>query len=92
MFLFGILTVRGHSSVINYKSKWFIPKSTKEYSFDEFTRDVEKMTEEDIIKNMTAELYKLNDINRQKMKTLKWTLISFSSLLITIAIIAFIFC
>lgn len=91
VFLFGILTVRGHSSVINYKSKWFLPKSTKEYSFDEFWNDVHMMTDEDVIKNMTAELYKLNDINRQKMKTLKWTLISFSSLLITITVIAFIF-
>jgi hypothetical protein len=91
VFLFGILTVRGHSSVINYKSKWFLPKSTKEYSFDEFWNDVHAMTDDDIIKNMTAELYKLNDINRQKMKTLKWTLLSFSSVLITMASIGAIF-
>jgi hypothetical protein len=43
---------------------------------------------DDIIKNMAAELYKLNDINRQKMKTMKWTLYSFSTLLIAIAVIA----
>ena len=91
VFLFGLLTVRAHSSVINYKSKWFLPKSTKEYSFDEFSKDVQKMSDEDIIKNMAAELYKLNDINRQKMKTLKWTLVSFSSVLVTIATIGVLF-
>ena len=88
VFLFGILTIRGHSCIINYKSKWFLSKSTKEYSFDMFSKDVNNMTDEDIIENMSAELYKLNDINRQKMKTMKWTLCSFSLLLVAIAVIS----
>ncbi len=91
VFLFGILTIRSHSCKINYKSKWFFSKSTKEYSFDEFSKDINKMSDEDIIKNMSAELYKLNYINRQKMKTMKWTLQSFSLLLVAIAIIALLF-
>lgn len=91
VFLFGILTIRGHSCIISYKSKWFLLKSTKEYSFDEFSRDIQKMTDDDIIKNMAAELYKLNDINRRKMETMKWTLYSFSVLLISIAVLAFLF-
>lgn len=85
VFVFGILTIRAHSSNINYKSKWFLIKSTKEYSFDEFAKDVNKMSDEDILKNMSAELYKLNDINRQKMRTMTWTLRSFSLLLVAIA-------
>ncbi len=36
VFVFGILTIRGHSSNIGYKSKWFLPQSTKEYSFDAY--------------------------------------------------------
>ena len=91
VFLFGILTIRSHSCVINYKSKWFLPKTTKQYSFDEFSKDIQKMSDDDIIKNMAAELYKLNDINRQKTKTMKWTLYSFSTLLIAIAVIAVLF-
>ena len=91
VFLFGNLTIQSHRCKINYKSKWFLSMSTKEYSFDEFSKDVNKMTDEDIIKNMSAELYKLNDINRQKMKTMKWTLHSFSLFLIAIAIIAILF-
>lgn len=87
VFVFGILSVRAHSSIINYKSKWFLPQSTKEYSFDEFSKDVKKMSDDDIIENMSAELYKLNDINRQKNKTFKWAIYSFSSLLITLFII-----
>lgn len=90
-FLFGILTIRGHSCIINYKSKWFLSKSPKEYSFDEFAKDIQKMTDEDVIKNMAAELYKLNDINRQKMKTMKWTLRSFSALMISIALLTLLF-
>ena len=91
VFLFGILTIRSHSCVINYKSKWFLPKTTKQYSFDEFSKDIQKMSDDDIIKNMAAELYKLNDINRQKMKTMKWTLYSFSTLLLAIAVVAVLF-
>lgn len=91
VFVFGILTIRSHTCVINYKSKWFLAKSTKEYSFDEFSEDVQKMEDEDIIQNMTAELYKLNDINRQKMKTMKWSLWSFALLLISITVITFLF-
>lgn len=91
VFLFGILTIRNHSCYINYKSKWFLPKSPKEYSFDEYYKDVQKMSDEDVIKNMSAELYKLNDINRQKMRTAKWTLISCSVLLFAIFVIAILF-
>ena len=82
VFTFGILTIRSHSSKIGYKSKWFLPQSTTEYSFDAFNEDVLAMNDEDVIENMAAELYKLNDINRQKSKTYKWTLICFSSSLI----------
>ena len=46
-----------------------------------------KMTDEEIIENMAAELYKLNDINRQKLRTNRWVIRSFSSTLITASII-----
>ena len=87
VFVFGILTIRGHSSNIGYKSKWFLPQTTKEYSFDVYKRDIQEMTDEDIIENMAAELYKLNDINRQKLRTNRWVIRSFSSTLITASII-----
>ena len=63
VFVFGILTIRSHSSKIGYNSKWFLPQSTKEYSFDAYKEDILSMSDEDIIVNMAAELYKLNDIN-----------------------------
>lgn len=50
-------------------------------------RDVQEMTDEDIIENMAAELYKLNDINRQKLRTNRWVIRSFLSTLITASII-----
>lgn len=83
VFLFGILTISSHSSKIGYKSKWYLRQSTKEYSFDAFRKDVLSMNDDDIIENMAAELYKLNDINRQKAKTYNWTLKCFSGALIS---------
>lgn len=87
IFVFGILTIRGHASVIGYKSKWFLPQSCKEYSFDVYKRDLQAMTDKDVIENMGAELYKLNDINRQKAKTMKWAIRSFAASLVTISVI-----
>lgn len=88
IFMFGILTIRSHSSKIGYKSKWFLPQSIGKYSFDTFKNDVLAMTDDDVIENMAAELYKLNDINRQKARTYKWALICFSVSLIS----AFLIC
>lgn len=87
VFVFGILTIRGHTSVIGYKSKWFLPLSAKEYSFDAYKQDLHFMTDKDIIENMGAELYKLNDINRQKSKTMKWAVRSFATSLVAIFVI-----
>lgn len=90
-FLFGIMTIRGHISKINYESKWFLSKSTKLYSFDAYLNDVHNLSATDIIDNMAAEVYKLNDINRQKSKTMKYTIYSFSSLLVSTALISLLF-
>lgn len=87
VFYFGILTIRGHVSNVDYKSKWFLPKSASDYSFASHRRDIKRMSDEDVIENMAAELYKLNDIYRQKSVTTKWTIYSFASTLITGAII-----
>ena len=87
VFVFGILTIRGHISNIGYKSKWYLSQSSKEYSFDAYKQDIKAMTEGDIIENMAAELYKLNDINRQKAKTMKWAIRSFASTLVSVSII-----
>lgn len=87
VFVLGILTIRAHSSIINYKSKWYLPQSSQVYSFDEYRQDVVSMTKKDIIENMAAELYKLNDINRQKSKTMKWAIRFFSFALFTVSIL-----
>lgn len=91
VFVFGILTIRSHSLKIGYNSKWFLPQSTKEYSFDAYKEDILSMSDEDIIVNMAAELYKLNDINRQKNTTYRWALRSFAATLITIGVIYMLF-
>lgn len=73
-FVFGIFTIRVHVSKITYKSKWFLTQQTKEYYFETYMKDVDLMTDKDIIENMAAELYELNDINRQKSLAAKWTI------------------
>lgn len=90
-FIFGILTIRGHSSNIGYKSKWFLTQSIKEYSFDLYKQDLCNMTNVDIIVNMAAELYKLNDINRQKSRTMKWVMVSFAISLFSIIVVGLFF-
>lgn len=40
---------------------------------------------------MSAELYKLNDINRRKLRIMKWTLYAFSGFLIVIAGVVILF-
>ena len=88
VFIFGILTIRGHiSNINNYESKWYLEKSTESYSFDTYKADINSMTNSDIMETMAAELYKLNDINRQKAKTARKTIIFFAETLITGAIV-----
>ncbi len=91
VFIFGILTIRGHISRIGYQSKWFLTRSPKEYPFVTYKRDINAMTDQDIIENMAAELYKLNDINQQKSKTMKWVIRSFASTLIAAAVLGILF-
>ena len=82
IFVFGILTIRGHVSMVGYESKWFWVKPTSKYSFEAYKDDLFDMTDSDVVENMAAELYKLNDINRQKAGTCKWTIRFFAATLI----------
>jgi hypothetical protein len=86
VFMFGVLTIRGHSSPMAYKSKWYLHQPMGEYSIDVFQKDINNMSTSDIIENMAVELYKLNDIYRQKSTTLKWTIRFFSALMIFLAV------
>ncbi len=91
VFIFSILTVRAHVSNIAYSSKWFITSDTKKYSFDAYLRDIKKMKNTDVIDNMAAELYKLNDIYRQKSKTMKWTIRFFTATISMLLLIGLMF-
>ncbi|MBY8909855.1 hypothetical protein K6L05_08625 [Salinicoccus roseus] len=83
VFIFGINTIKGRISNFQYNSKWFLTHPMKKYSFTAYKNDVLKMNSQDIIENMTAELYKLNDINKQKMKSMRRVIIAFSTSLIS---------
>lgn len=68
---FGILTIRPHNVKIAYSSKWYINKSVDDYSLTLYLKELYEMTEDDFLENMAVELYKLNDINRQKVLSYK---------------------
>lgn len=53
-----------------------------------YKTDLQAMTDHDIIENMGAELYKLNDINRQKAKSMKWAIRCFAVALLAVFLIA----
>ena len=61
----------------NFVNHYELSKKIEHDSFQNFWEDVKKMKDEDILENMSAELYKLNDIYRQKMKTYRFALWGF---------------
>ena len=66
---FAALTVRV-GRIEGYDSKWFFPTPDGDFSegFRKYAGKVSRMTEEDITENLAAELYKLNDIYRKKLR------------------------
>lgn len=91
VFIFGILTIRGHVSNIDFDSKWYLTKDVKSYPFNSYLTDLNAMSKSNITDNMAAELYKLNDINRQKAKTMRWVMRFFAISLITAFLIVVLF-
>ena len=87
VYCWGLFTIKAHECNINFKSLWFIKDSKEKYSFETYKVDVEKMTAKDIIDTLAAELYKLNDIYRQKASTTKKTIASFVATLIVLSLI-----
>lgn len=84
VYFWGLQTIKSHTCEIEFKSLWFIKEKRELYSFENYRDAVEKMTDKDIVDTMVAELYKLNDINKQKMKTMKKTIKAFSVMLIAL--------
>lgn len=74
VYYWGIQTLKPRISNLNYQSRWFIDSKQ---SFDEYKTAVLSMTVENVIEDMAAELYKLNDINRRKSVAFKHTLNAF---------------
>lgn len=84
VYFWGLQTIKSHTCEIEFKSLWFIKEKRELYSFENYRDAVEKKTDKDIVDTMAAELYKLNDINKQKMKTMKKTIKAFSVMLIAL--------
>lgn len=89
LIYFGILTLRPHNVNVVYSSKWYIDRSIEDYSLDLYLKELNEMTEIDFIENMAVELYKLNDINRQKVLSYKW-MIRYLAMLILSVVFLFI--
>lgn len=84
VYFWGIQTIKAHRSNINFESLWFINKKKDDYAFEVYKNDIKKMTENDIIDTLAAELYKMNDIYRQKTLTMQHTIYAFGVDLVAI--------
>lgn len=78
VYFWGVQTIRTHACNISFKSLWFIREKQEEYPFEIYKSDIENLTVKDIINNMSAELFKLNDIYRQKQVTTRRTVSAFA--------------
>lgn len=87
VYYWGLKTIKAHVCNIYFKSLWFIKEKKEDYSFETYKIDVKKMTEKDIIDTMAAELYKLNDIFRQKALSTKKTIDAFAICLTVLFVI-----
>lgn len=87
VYFWGLQTIKAHRCNINFKSLWFIIEKKDDYPFEVYKEDIKKMTEKDVIDALAAELYKVNDIYRQKAVTMKRTICAFGIALIVLFII-----
>ena len=87
VYFWGLQTIKAHRCNINFKSLWFIIDKKEDYPFEVYKEDIKKMTEKDVIDTLSAELYKVNDIYRQKVVTMKRTIYAFVITLIVLFII-----
>lgn len=87
VYFWGLQTIKAHRCNINFKSLWFITDKKDDYPFEIYKEDIKKMTEKDVIDALAAELYKVNDIYRQKAVTMKRTICVFGIALVVLFII-----
>lgn len=87
VYFWGLQTIKSHRCNINFKSLWFIIEKKDDYPFEVYKEEIKKMTEKDVIDALAAELYKLNDIYRQKATTMKRTICALGMALIVLFII-----
>lgn len=87
VYFWGLQTIKAHRCNINFKSLWFIIDKKDDYPFEIYKEDIKKMTEKDVIDALAAELYKVNDIYRQKAVTMKRTICVFGIVLVVLFII-----
>lgn len=87
VYFWGLQTIKAHRCNINFKSLWFIIEKKDDYAYEIYKEDIKKMTEKDVIDALATELYKVNDIYRQKAVTMKRTICVFEIALIVLFII-----
>lgn len=88
VYFWGIRTLMAHNCNIQYESVWFI---RKEITFEKYRKKVKKMDSNDITDTMIAELYKLNYINKMKMRFISKTIKAFgASIIILVIVLAYV--
>lgn len=78
VFVLSMLTLWPRRVPVAYDSKWFFDTPGDALALKVYMCRLEKSPSKDLINDMSAELFKLNCINKEKSKTSKLALICFS--------------
>ena len=84
VYYWGLHTLISHTCKLAFSSVWYIKESKEEYPFELYKNTIERMSVGEIIDTMAAELYKLNDINKQKIESTQKTIRAFSVFLVSL--------
>lgn len=79
VFWFGIETIWCHKPQIDSRNIWFFKGPFGKDEFEEHLSGISTMNDKDIIAIMATELFKLNDINQQKSRSVKRTPVAFGA-------------
>lgn len=71
---FGLKTILARSVTLNRTTSWFINEERLRKGFDEYLDDLNEKSEDELLNDIAAELFKLNEINSRKMKSANMTI------------------
>jgi hypothetical protein len=82
VYMYGMRTLKARYAKLDCATSWFVSAESAKKGYEQYLQDFMSKEDGDLIGDMAAELYKINDINRQKMLDVNKTVKAFSVSLI----------